>query len=141
MGPFPRVSFRNRWNHGPVNQETLLLRQAHPNFVKDDLVTSQAFVPFPKDDGLLSVHDGDQISARDAYDLYTQRLGLASHSVWAVSVGESDRENVLGRPDPLPGNPAHAAIDFSGLPERAWRKVAKRLKAKALNRGCQYRPR
>ncbi len=123
-----------------MNSETLLLRQAHPNFVKDNLITSQAFIPFPKDGGLLSVYDGDQIAAPDSYRHYTEVLGNQSHSVWAATKGEADDVGTPGIPDSLPGNPAHAAIDFRGVPESSWRKIAKRLKSAAINRGCQYRP-
>lgn len=123
-----------------MNSETLLLRQAHPNFVKDNLVTSQAFIPFPRDDGNLSVYDGDQISARDSFEHYTRVLGNRSHSVWAVATREADCEGLIGRPDPLPDHPFHACIDFNAIPERAWRKAAKRLKSRALKRGCQHRP-
>lgn len=123
-----------------MNSETLLLRQAHPNFVKDNLVTSQAFVPFPKDGGLLSVYDGEQVSALDSYRHFTQVLKNQSHSVWAVTKREADDAGTPGIADSLPENPAHTAIDFRGVPESSWRKIAKRLKAAAIDRGCQYRP-
>ena len=123
-----------------MTPDTLLLRQAHPNFIKEDWVTSQAFIPFPKDKGLLSVYDGDQITAAESHRHYTQVLGNQSHSVWAVTKAEADQESVTGRPDPLPDNPAHAAIDFSEVPQKTWRRIAKRLKMKAINRECAYLP-
>jgi len=42
-----------------MNDQTLLLRQVHPNFLPDGELSSQAFYPFPKDNGRLSVYDGD----------------------------------------------------------------------------------
>lgn len=61
--------------------ETILLRQAHPRFMEGEFPTSQVFYPFPKDDGKLSVYDGDQITAENAHRHYTQVLGNESHSV------------------------------------------------------------
>lgn len=121
-----------------MNQTTLLLRQAHPRFMTGLEVTSQAFMPFPKDDGKLSVYDGDQISPEAAHAHYTQVLGNQSHSVWAVSKAEADSEGVPGEPDPLPDFPAHASIDFSSKSAKDCRKIAKILKTKALDRGCLY---
>jgi len=40
-----------------VNDSTLLHRQVNPAFVQSGRVTSQAFKPTPKDQGLLSVYD------------------------------------------------------------------------------------
>jgi len=123
-----------------MTPETLLLRQVHPNFMDGAVVTSQAFMPFPRDDGKLSVYDGDQIGAADAHKHYTQTLGNQSRGVWAVTKSEADDEGVEGAPDPLPGFPAHAKIDFGSMSEKACRKIAKRLKVFANVRGCQYEP-
>ena len=57
-----------------MTAETILLRQAHPQFMKGTQITSQVFMPFPKDKGLLSVYDGDQITAADSHRHYTQTL-------------------------------------------------------------------
>ncbi len=46
---------------------TLLLRQVHPTWLKDGQVLSLAFRPFPKDAGLLSVYDGDLITAEASH--------------------------------------------------------------------------
>lgn len=58
-----------------MTSATLLLRQVHPKFMDGSLITSQAFMPFPRDDGKLSVYDGDQIGAADAHQHYTSTLG------------------------------------------------------------------
>jgi hypothetical protein len=123
-----------------MTPNTLLLRQAHPNFIDRGRITSQVFLPFPKDEGKLSVYDGDQITAADAHAHYTTVLGYQSHSVWAVMKQEADGAGVPAEPDPLPEFPAHAAIDFSRQPPPDWRKIAKRLQACALTRGCQHLP-
>jgi hypothetical protein len=118
-----------------MNSETLLLRQVSPSFFPDDYVSSQAFLPFPKDENLLSVYDGDMISAAAAHRHYTEVLQFQSVGVWAVTEGEACTESLSCRSDPLENSPSHAVIDFSGHSERASRKIAKRLRDKALTRG------
>lgn len=119
---------------------TLLHRQAHPKFMDGAQITSQVFFPFPKDNGFLSVYDGEQISAAEAYEHYTQVLGNESHSVWSVTKAEADGEAVPASADALPDFPSHAKIDFSGKSDKECRKIAKKLKAWATGRGCQYLP-
>ena len=121
-----------------MNNQTLLLRQVHPNFFPDGEISSQAFFPFPKDDGKLSVYDGDQISAEAAYQHYTVTLGLESVGVWAVSGAETVSVGLTYQPDPVDGNPPHAIINFSACTEKECRKLAKRLKKFAVGRGSQY---
>ena len=103
-------------------------------------ITSQVFIPFPRDDGMLSVDDGDLISASEAHTYYTQILGNESDSVWSVSNTEAHGETVPGIPTPEPGRPSHASIDFRGKTDKECRKIAKKLKALAAARGCQYLP-
>lgn len=122
-----------------MTPDTYLWRQAHPNFMDGDKPTSQVFVPFPKDKGKLSVYDGDMIDAEDSYKHYTEVLKNASDSVWAISKKEADAEGVPAAPDPLPDFAAHATLDFGAIPMKECRKIAKRLKAFAVSRGCQYR--
>lgn len=38
-----------------MNADTILLRQAHPNFIVAGQLTSQVFVPNENDQGMLSV--------------------------------------------------------------------------------------
>ena len=72
-----------------MNDQTLLFRQAHPNFVVEGMLTSQAFTPFPKDQGNLSVYDGDQVSPQEAYRHYTEKQHLLSalHREAAFAIG------------------------------------------------------
>ena len=123
-----------------MTSETLLLRQAHPNFMEGEKPTSQAFYPFPKDNGELSVYDASRIDAREFYTHYTQSLGLRSDSVWGVTKAETDRIGTTAEPDPLPDSPAHAKIVFGVKPPKELRKLAKQLQAHAISRGCLYRP-
>jgi hypothetical protein len=123
-----------------MNDGTLLLRQAHPHFMEGEQPTSQVFMPNSEDQGRMSAYDGDQISPADAHAHYTQVLQKQSHGVWALAKQEADRNGVPASPDPLPDSPSHAKIDFSSLPQSAWRRTAKKLKALAIARGCQFKP-
>ena len=119
---------------------TLLLRHAHPSFMDGDRITSQVFMPFPKDEGCLSVYDGDLIKPEDSYAHYTQTLGNQSSGLWALTKAETDRENVPASADPLPNFPSHSKIDFGKRLEKDCRKIAKRLKILAAQRGKLYSP-
>ena len=123
-----------------MNSDTLLLRQAHPHFMDGGLPTSQVFLPNSEDQGRMSAYDGDQISPEDAYRHYTETLKKQSLSVWALTKDEADRNGVPASADPLPDFPSHAQIDFNQTPESSWRRVAKRLKALSIARGCQFSP-
>lgn len=122
-----------------MNDQTLLLRQVHPNFFPDGEVSSQAFVPFPKDDGKLSTYDGDQMTAEASFQHYTVDLGLESIGVWAVNGEEAVAVGLAYQPDPIAENSAHAVVDFGTLPEKECRKLAKRLRKFAVDRGSLYR--
>ena len=123
-----------------MTEETILYRQVHPHFVSDDKPTSQAFRPSTKDDKQLSVDDGDQTNPQDAYRHYTEDLGLRSTGVAAITKAECQQAGLKVRPDPLPNNPAHAVIDYSGLSRGEIDDVADKLKLSAVSRGWAYRP-
>lgn len=116
---------------------TLLHRQIHPSWVQQGRVTSQAFKPTPKDEPLLSVCDGDQITAEAAWAHYSETLGKSSVGVLSVSLAECIERALQVRLDPEPF-PQHAVIDFSGLSGSQIEKVAKHLKHSAEVRGWQH---
>jgi hypothetical protein len=120
-----------------MRDETLLLRQVHPSFVQQGRVTSQAFRPTPKDQGLLSVYDGDLISPEHAWQHYAGTLGLASQGVMGVTVAQCLRESLPVTSDPVPF-PEHAVIDFRALTDREVENKSKRLRMYAQARGWQY---
>ena len=122
-----------------MNDQTLLLRQVHPSFLPDGELSSQAFFPFPKDDGKLSAYDGDQISAEDSHQHYTGSLGLESVGVWAVAGEEVVSIALAYRPDPIAESQSHAVVDFGVLVEKECRELAKKLKKFAVDRGSLYR--
>lgn len=121
-----------------MKDDTLLLRQIHPNFLQDDRPSSQAFRPTPKDQHQLSVYDGDQIEPDVAFRHYTEAKQLLSVGVLGISVGECSELDLPARLDPDPF-PEHAVIDFSGFGKNAVEKKAKLLRHRAVNRGWQYK--
>lgn len=117
---------------------TLLLRQVHPRWIRDGRVTSQAFRPTRKDEGLLSVYDGDQIDAKSAYEHYTGQLGLGSAGAMAVTVAECVQQGLTAKTDPVPF-PEHVVIDFRSYSRSQIEAKAKYLTRVAMKRGWQYR--
>ncbi len=120
-----------------MTDATLLLRQIHPTFVQGGFATSQAFRPTPKDEGKLSVYDGEQIAAEASWVHYTTQLQHASIGTMAVSVAECATESLPVQPDPAPF-PEHAIIDFTELSDKECRVKSKKLQAKAQTRGWLY---
>lgn len=121
-----------------MTPETVLLRQVHPNFVLDGQLSSQAFFPFPKDKSHLSVYDGDQISAVDAYDHYVNFLRNQSCGVWGVTQLEITGVGLEAKADALNDFPSHAVIVFADVSEKECRKLAKKMRALAVARGCLH---
>ncbi|MDD3034895.1 MAG: hypothetical protein PHT25_09900 [Bacteroidales bacterium] len=120
-----------------MNNNTILLRQIHPAFVQQGRVTSQAFRPTPKDQNRLSVYDGDQITAYNAFEHYTQQLGNNSIGILAVTIAECNDVQLPVQPDPEPF-PEHAVIEFADLGKRDIEKRAKQLRIKAELRGWLF---
>ncbi|WP_125255468.1 hypothetical protein [Brevundimonas fluminis] len=121
----------------------LLFRQVHPNFVVDGQLSSQPFQPSVKDDNKLSVDRSSLTTAADSHSLYTSN-GFESVAVYAVNVAEFGAEALPCVSDPLPAagdlaaNPAHALADYSAHKPSKQKTIAKRLKQKAINRGRQH---
>lgn len=120
-----------------MTPETMLLRQVHPQFIQEGRISSQVFKPTPKDENLLSVYDGDQITAERAWLHFTSELKFSSVGVVAVTVGECHGQDLTVRPDPEPF-PEHVVIDFSGCSRGQLEKKSKRLRDIAESRGWLY---
>ena len=88
---------------------------------------------------MLSVHDGDQISAASSWEQYSGR-GLESYGVVAITKGECERFGLSVIPDPQPGSPEHVLIDFTGLSRSRTKQVARLMARIANERDWQYRP-
>jgi hypothetical protein len=121
-----------------MQSDTLLLRQIHPNWVRESRVTSVAFCPTPKDDGKLSVSDGTKISPQESWEKHTLRFQSAG--TMAVTVDESEKQQLLVEPNPLPDQEEHVLLDFVNLKTHSQIKsAAKMLAAMANKRDWLYR--
>jgi hypothetical protein len=123
-----------------MKSKSLLLRHVHPNFYPNKELSSQAFFPFPKDKGKLSVYDGKLVTPAQSFEHFTQLHKLKSVGVWGVNDEEIIETGLISCSDPLLDSPAHAFVDFSSASEKEWRKLSKKLKAFAVTRGCLYSP-
>ena len=116
---------------------TPLLRQVNPSWKKEDgSAASIAFWPFPKDEGLLSVDDGDRVTPKASWRRFVARFPSAG--VWAVTLKEVAEADLPAREDPLPDNPEHAVVDFTALSEKQQKAKAKILSGHANRRGCLF---
>jgi hypothetical protein len=116
------------------NMEEKLYRQVHPNFFQAGRVTSQAFRPTAKDQGMLSVSRGSMTNPRQAMTLARQR-GVRTLGTWSVTVGNAADLELPAYPDPVTdGVPdeAHALIDFSRLSNGEARLCSERLRTVAV---------
>lgn len=120
-----------------MNDDTALFRQVNQSWIQQGRVTSQAFQPTAKDSNRLSVYDGDQISARSAWEHYTRKLGYESVGVLAVLVQECTNSGLDTKPDP-DHFPEHVKIIFDEMTKREIKKAAKNLNLAAKSRGWQY---
>ena len=100
-----------------MDSTTLLLRQVHPSFIQDGRITSQVFRPTPKDENLLSIDNGDMISAEASFIRFCARPDCRSVGVIAVNKEECDQQELPVREDGKP-YPEHCSIDFSGYSKK-----------------------
>jgi hypothetical protein len=121
----------------------VLFRQIHPTFYQNGEPSSQPFMPTPKDQNKLSVDRSALTTAATAHALFTAN-GHESVAVYGISVGEFGSEALECASDPLDAtedqqaNPAHAIADYSPHGGSKQKTIAKRLKIKALARGCLH---
>ena len=130
--------------------EVIFFRQIHPSHFSSGFITSQAFIPFPKDKGGLSVDDGNLTTSEQSWIRATGLCGLTSCGTWGISMHDVDSATALNvRPDPQLCNEAHYLIEFpdfaqDGLTKsavkREWKKRAQHLAIRASNRGPLYQP-
>ena len=123
-----------------MNEHTPLLRQISPSWIRNGRVTSQAFKPTPKDEGKLSVYDGDRITAEASWNHFKNTLGYESVGVVAVTVDECESQGATVVSDPLIGFREHVVIDFRDMTRSKRNRVARELSRSASERGWQYRP-
>lgn len=117
---------------------TLLLRQIHPSFIQDGRVTSQAFRPSPKDEFLLSVDDGDRVSAEASWQRFIANPACKSIGVQAVSQAECIAQALPVIEDGIP-HPEHCSINYTAFDKKSMEKKAKLLRAQAEMRSWLFR--
>lgn len=120
-----------------MTPETLLLRQIHPSFIQDGRVTSQAFRPTPKDEFMLSVDDGDRISAEASWQRFIANPACKSIGVQAVSFAECYEQELPLIEDGQP-HPEHCSIDFRLFDKKQIEAKAKILRVHAKQRGWLF---
>lgn len=125
-----------------MDKGTLLLRQVHPSWMVGDTISqqvfsSQTFKPTPKDNGLLSVYNGDVFDAYAAFDHFTSQ-GHPSAGVVGVTPAECDSIPVPVLDDNYPFL-GHCSLDYRELSGSGIKKAASTLKACAQERGWLYK--
>lgn len=128
-----------------MNSSTILLRQVHPSFVQADIIssqvftiTSQAFRPTPKDEGVLSLYNGEKFTPEVSHRHFTSESKNQSFGVVGVTGGECDTLQLKWGEDNDPFD-GHSYIDFNGLTGKEIEKKAKLLKKVAMQRGWLFK--
>ena len=88
---------------------------------------------------MISVYDGDQITAEASWNHYTYQLNNRSVGVVAVTVQECQTYGLPIIDDPQEFA-EHVLIDLRGFSRKRTKDEAKRLTAYANARGWLYRP-
>lgn len=122
-----------------MNDDNLLYRQIHPSWITEGEVGSLAFRPSKKDEGKLSVHDGEQVEAIDSWSHYTRVENFESVGVMAVTVGECKSLGLSVNPAPKLLTPFHCEIDFTEFSGNQRKIKSQQLADFAKKRGWQYR--
>ena len=117
-----------------MNADTDLYRQIHPRFITKGHVQSRAFRPSSGDPRRLSVYDGDQIEAEEAWQHYTAIPENQSSGVMIVTVNECTSLSLNVIPDGIPYK-EHAFIDFNDFNKKQIRNISKALSVVAKARG------
>ena len=122
-----------------MKESTDLYRQIHPSWITNGRIGSHAFVPSAKDSGMLSVYDGEQFAAIQAWTHYTTVLNHASAGVCSLTAAEAGSVKLSSRMDETgPGKfPGHAVIDFNSEAKSRWKTLGKQLRDFAVARGFQ----
>lgn len=119
------------------DERDLLLRQVHSSFVKDNQITSQAFRPTPKDKHLLSFDDGNRINAERAWQRHNNLPNCTSIGVAALHITECEEQDLDIIYDGKP-YPEHVSLSFQNHNPKAQRRIAKKLRDKAVKRGWLF---
>ena len=122
-----------------MTSETFLLRQINMVYVSGKEPAYLAFRPQTKDNSLLSVDNGDMITAEDSWKRFVSNPQCHSAGVLAVTNGECASTNLSVIQDGQP-YPEHCSISFCGLERKVIISKSKLLWDMANKRGWLYRP-
>ncbi|MDV6303535.1 hypothetical protein R3P93_13295 [Rhodococcus cerastii] len=129
-----------------VERDELLWRNAHPDWIVDGELTSQAFRPTPKDKKKLSSARAAKVSEEANFKEFTEDFGFESAGVWAVSVGEVQDQKLRSVYDehspatPTPCLKGHTSLDFTTVTSSQAKRIGGRLRDHAEGRGLRYPP-
>jgi hypothetical protein len=122
-----------------TDPDEALFRQIHPKHLSAGVISSEAFVPSPRDKDMLSTLR-ERIGPEAAYGRWVD-AGYESIGTYAVTVGEAIGAGLQIVDDEADTEPDHASIDFSALASKGQKKqTGRRLRDAAVERGCQYTP-
>lgn len=121
------------------SEEELLHRQVRAQYVQEGQVSSLAFSAFPKDKGELSVDRGAFADARASYE-HAIAEGMDSVGVWSVRVDEVRSLETSVKHTPQERNWAHSSIMLDAFGVNRRKRIARRLRDFAEQRGASYRP-
>lgn len=119
--------------------DELLMRQLHPNNIQEGRLWSGAFTPTKADAGHLSSDRDSIISPKDAYERYLRAKALTQGGgTWGVSINEFVALGLECYADSIPGNDAHALVDFAAKGAEKEMALGKLAASKASVRGRLY---
>lgn len=119
------------------DRDEVQFRQIRSVHMLDNEPSSEAFQPMPKDDSQLSMDRSACVTEEQSFFNFRARGG-DTVAVYGLTVGEFEYHDISCYGDPLPNNPSHSRADYSRLSRSKQRKISKRLKILALNRGKIY---
>lgn len=130
-----------------MDNDNLLLRQIHPNFIQGSKASvgafeagTIAFTPNASDNGQLSVYNGEKYDAQQSFEHYISIKGEGkSGGVMGVTNGECLSVSLQAEEDNNPYD-GHSYVDFNALDPKLWKGCAKELKRLAHERGWLHRP-
>jgi hypothetical protein len=132
-----------------TNADEVFLRQVHPSWLPDGVLTSAAFKPSSKDNKLLSTLHGS-VGAEEAHRRWVDQPDRVSAGTWGVTVGEVDNTSFTRTLDQQTvslaalddaeqrSEPDHVSIDFRNLSKEQRGQAARKLKDHAAARGCMH---
>lgn len=88
---------------------------------------------------MVSVYDGDRITAEASWNHFSNQLGYKSAGVMAVTFHECRGHRIPVTPDPKEFQ-EHVLLDFRAFSGNQTNALAKRLTRYARDRGWQYYP-